>query len=126
MHQEDVSSISITGSLLLLGDGPMFQSEMNLDKHLLQILAVVAWPKQLPMHVGCLEVVGTVGVLHLRKHFLCFIRLHVPACHGVLGQDICRSYVSCASRFQQEITHSQILSQRGCQSKNCPLHFHQI
>ena len=32
-HQEDVSSISITVSLLFPSDGPMFQSEMDLDEH---------------------------------------------------------------------------------------------
>ena len=33
VHQEDVSGISITGSLLFPSDGSMFQSEMDLDKH---------------------------------------------------------------------------------------------
>ena len=90
MHQEDVSSISITGSLLFPSDGSMFQSEMDLDKHILQILVVVAWPEQLPMHVVCLKIVDTVGVLNFCKHFPCFVRLHMPASHGVLRQDTCR------------------------------------
>ena len=120
VHWEDVSSISITGSLLFPSDGPMFQSEMDLEKHLLQILAVVAWPEQLPIYVICLKIVDTVGVLHFCKHFLHFIRLHMPAGHGVLRQDTCRWYMSCALKLQQESTHSQIPSQRGCQLKSCP------
>lgn len=51
----------------------MFQGEMNLDERSLQILAVMVWPEKLPVHVVCLEMMDTMGVLHLFENVARFI-----------------------------------------------------
>ena len=53
----------------------MFQSEMHLDKRSLQTLAVTTWPEKLTVHVVCLEMMDTMGVLLLVLHlFACASR----------------------------------------------------
>ena len=66
----------------------MFQGEVDSDKHILQILAVMTWPEKFTMHVVCLEMMDVMGVLHLLESFMCFICLHMPPSNSVLFWDI--------------------------------------
>ena len=88
MHREGVCSIGITRSLVFSTNRPMFQGEVGLDKHILQILVVMAWPEKFTVHVVCLEMMDVMGVLHFLEGFTCFICLHMPASNSVLFWDI--------------------------------------
>lgn len=66
----------------------MFQGEVDLDKCILQILAVMAWPEKFTMDVICLEMMDMMGVLHFLESFTCFTCLHMPASNSVLFWDI--------------------------------------